>query len=243
MLGESLLDRHEVVVGHGEGEASQSLGHAGRVGDAERGGAGTGGDQESIAMAVVAAFEFEDQRPSGRSAGEANRRHRRLRAGVDHSHPLEPGHSRAQVLGHLHLERGRRAVGKPLADRLLDRREYGGVSVTCNHRSPGTDVVEIALALDIPEIGPEGTGGEERLAAHRAEGADGGVDTAGDEALGAREQFLIAHGVLAERKAEKPSAVAADGSWIPVPPCGSGRSRRSSAGVLPTPSRLPRRRA
>jgi hypothetical protein len=72
--------------------------------------------------------------------------------------------------------------------------------VADDHRAPGADVVDVALAVGVPHIGAFGAGDEARRAAHRTEGADGRVDAAGNGLLGAIEKLLVTgHGNLAER--------------------------------------------
>ena len=50
-----------------------------------------------------------------------------------------------------------------------------------NHRSPGKDVIEVAVAVEIEEIGPFGPIDENRLAADAAKRPGGTVDAAGHE--------------------------------------------------------------
>jgi hypothetical protein len=72
--------------------------------------------------------------------------------------------------------------------------------VADDHRAPGADVVDVALAVGVPHIGALGAGDEARRAAHRTEGADGRVDAAGNGLLGAIEKLLVTgHGNLAEK--------------------------------------------
>ncbi|MNN47383.1 hypothetical protein D3C81_1618010 [compost metagenome] len=79
---------------------------------------------------------------------------------------------------------------------LLHRAHHLGVGVADDHRAPGADVVDIALAIGIPHISPFGARDEARRATHRAEGTHGGVHAAGNGLLGAVEELLVTgHGV------------------------------------------------
>jgi hypothetical protein len=66
---------------------------------------------------------------------------------------------------------------------LLDGRDHLGMRVPQNQRPPGTDVVKIALPIDIDDAGT-GTGGEKaRRTADRAKRPYGRIDTARDVLL------------------------------------------------------------
>ena len=70
-----------------------------------------------------------------------------------------------------------------------------------DHGPPGADVIDMALAIGIPEIGTLGALHKAGRTAHGLEGAYGGVDAAGDNALGAVEQGQVVvsgHGGKAE---------------------------------------------
>ena len=70
-----------------------------------------------------------------------------------------------------------------------NRLHHLGMAMTEDHRAPGTDVIDIALAVGIPEIGTFGTRDEAWCAADRAEGAQEG-EVVGD--LQAARQHDIA---------------------------------------------------
>ena len=57
-------------------------------------------------------------------------------------------------------------------------------------RAPGADVVDVGLAIDVLDAAALGAADEERLAADVAEGADRGVDAAGDQGLGLGKELL-----------------------------------------------------
>ncbi len=64
------------------------------------------------------------------------------------------------------------------------------MGVAEDHRPPGAEVVEIAVAVGVPEISALGADEEWRRAADGAKGADGGIDSAGKKALGAELEFV-----------------------------------------------------
>ena len=75
------------LYGDDERVARGALGHAGRARDAERRGAGAGGDEQAVGVAVVAAVELDDLVAAGEAAREAQRAHRRLGAGATRRAP------------------------------------------------------------------------------------------------------------------------------------------------------------
>jgi len=52
-----------------------------------------------------------------------------------------------------------------------------------DHRAPGADVVDVAVAVSVDQEGTLGADDHGRVAAHGAEGANGGIDPAGQELL------------------------------------------------------------
>ena len=71
------------------------------------------------------------------------------------------------------------------------------VGVPEDHRPPGADVIEVAIAVDIDEVGPFGMIDEDRLAPHPAERPGRAVHAPGDKLFRAGEgrlALLAGHG-------------------------------------------------
>lgn len=68
---------------------------------------------------------------------------------------------------------------------FADGLDGGGKGVAEDHGSPGTEEVEVAVAVFVVEVCSFGMGDEGWLAADGAEGADGRVNSAGEDGLGA----------------------------------------------------------
>ena len=88
-----------------------------------------------------------------------------------------------------------------------------GVGVAEDHGAPGTDVIDVALAIGVKEVGAAGALEEDRVAADAAEGAHRRVDAAGYVALGRGKE------------------VVGSGHGGGSPGQGAGRGQRIGAGV------------
>ena len=68
----------------------------------------------------------------------------------------------------------------PRAAVVADRIEHDARRVTENRRAPGADVVDVFVAIDVPDLGALGAIDEKRLAPETAKGAHGRVDATGN---------------------------------------------------------------
>ena len=192
VLGEYSFKLVRVVVGAGQRSLRRAARDAGAVGLARGREAGAGLDEHRVRMSVVAALEFHDKLAPREAARDAQRREHGLRARRNHAHHLDAGDERADELRHLDLGLGRQAVARAELRGLLHGFDDGLVGVSENHRPPRAYIVRVSFSVFIPEVLPFGAGGEYRRAADAPEGADGAVDAAGDQPLGAREEFCVA---------------------------------------------------
>ncbi|MCY1429020.1 hypothetical protein D9M71_449230 [compost metagenome] len=185
---QGLLDGGDVVERQGQGVFGEGRWHARGVRHAEGQGAGTGFHQQAVGVAVVAALELDDAVATGEAAGQTDGAHGRFGAGADHAHHFHRRHQRADQVGHFHFQRGRRAVGQAVFQLLAHRVENIRMAVAEDHRAPRADVVDVALVVFIHHIGAGCVLEEQRGASDALEGADRGVDAAGDVLLGVGEQ-------------------------------------------------------
>ena len=146
-------------------------------------------------MAVVAALELDDHVAPGKAARQADRAHRGFGAGGHQAHHVHARHALDQQFGQFDLAFRRRAESKPPGRCFLHRAHGIRIGMTEDQRPPGTDVIEIVLAVGIPYAGTGAGSKEARRAADGAEGADGRIDAAGNGLLGAeKELFVTGHG-------------------------------------------------
>jgi hypothetical protein len=154
ILFEERFDRFEIVEDRHQRIGSRSGRDARRIGQAERGHAGTRLHQQHIGMAVVAALELDDLVPFGVRPRQAQGAHGRFGARVNETHHLNVGHEVHHPPGQFDFKRAGRAVRGPFHGRLLDGLDHLRVGMAGDERSPGKDIVDVAVAVHIVEIGP-----------------------------------------------------------------------------------------
>ena len=181
----------------------------GELGTPKRGRRTARRHQQTIDVAVIVAGELDDHRPAGVSAGQADGAHGRLGARVDQADLFHRRDGRGDQFRQLRFGQRGGAEAGAAADGLFQRRRDRRMGVTKDHRPPGADVIEVAIAVDIDQVGPFGVVDEDRLAADRAERPGRAVHAPGDELFRAGEgrrgssggtwrTFLASPGIAAE---------------------------------------------
>ena len=151
-------------------------------------------------MSVVAAGELQHLRPPGVPAGQADRRHGGLGAGVDEA-DLVDARALDDELGEFDLGGGGGAVAQSAGGGVLHGGDDLGVGVAHEHRAPGAEQVDVVVAVHVGEVAALGGGDEAALPADGTEGPDGRVHPARGERPGTLEPACGAVGVLGRRKA------------------------------------------
>ena len=148
-------------------------------------------DQQRVGVAVVAAFELHDQAPASEAPRQADRRHGGFGARGHEPHEFERGHEAAEQFREFHLGFGRCAERQRARGGRLRRFDHRGMRVPGEHRPPGADIVDIALAVRVPQVRPRGALEERRRAADGAKCAYRRVHPGGNARLRARVEFII----------------------------------------------------
>ena len=170
-----------VVVGESDGEGGEVGGNSCAVWGSVGEGAAAGFDEEGIDMAVIAAFEFEDEVAFGEAAGEADTGHGGFGAAVDHADFLDGGDPIANGLGDGDFAEVRDTEADAAGGGVVDGGADDGWGVAEDGGAPGAEVVDEFVAIDVPDMGAGGAFDEEGGAADAAESADWGIDASGDE--------------------------------------------------------------
>jgi hypothetical protein len=108
-------------------------------------------NEKAVAVAVIAAFELQDQVAPGESPRHTNRRHRRFGTAVHEADHLDRRDAADDLLGELDFLGSRRPVVRALADGTLRGLGDFGVRVTQNQRAPREHVVYVLGAVYIAQ--------------------------------------------------------------------------------------------
>jgi hypothetical protein len=193
--GEQRPDGVRVVVRQHDRVGGRRACHPRRVRQPECRDPRPGGDQQRVDVAVVAPGELHHQRPAGVAAGQAQRGHRRLGAGVDQPDLLDRG-PRDDLRRKLDLAGRGGAERRPVRQRPRHRGDDRRVRVPEDHRPPGADQVNVLPAVHVEQVRAETPLDEPGCPAHRAERPDRGVNAARGYLKRAGEQFggAVGHG-------------------------------------------------
>ena len=178
------------VEGQRDGGVAEGLGDTLGIGDPKGGEPGTGLHQQGIHVAVIAAFEFDDEVAAGEAARHPDGRHGGFGAGVHQAHHFDRRHGAANGLRQFDFPLGGSAETGSDGERAFDGRENRGVAMAEQQRTPGADVIDVLVAIDVEDVRPLAARDENGVAADAAESADGGIDAAGNDLLGAAEELF-----------------------------------------------------
>ncbi len=129
-------------------------------------------------MTVITTLELDDLVAFGVGACKSQCRHGRFRPRIDEADHLDVGHEIHHTFGKFNFQRTGRAVGRSFHRRLLDGFHDFRVGMSRDERPPREDIVNVAIAVHVEEIGSLAALDEERLSTHSAEGAHGRVHAA-----------------------------------------------------------------
>ncbi len=129
------------------------LGDSGGTGDAEGGDAGTGFDEESVGMAVITAFKLDDGVAASGGAGDADGGHGGFSAGADEAHFLNGGIAGDDAFGEVGLGSGGGSEAGGVGGGALNGFDDGRKGVAEDHGTPGAEVVDVAVAVGVGEVG------------------------------------------------------------------------------------------
>ena len=162
---------------------------------AERQRAGTGLDQQRIRVAVIAAVELDDLVALRESAREPDGAHARFRAGIRHANFFNAGNQFANQLRHFHFKRIWDAEARSAFGGGFDCRNNFRMRVAENRRTPGADVINQFISVNVPDARTFCLVNKKRIAADGAERAHGRVDAAGNvfQRLGEKLFGFCAH--------------------------------------------------
>ena len=107
-------------------------------------------------MSVITAFKFDYFISSCKAAGSPYGRHGCFCAGIHHTYHGKTGIGIRDQPGKLHLLRCAKAEADALLNNLLQMPAKQRMGMSQNHRSPGTDIIQIGVAIHIHDMGSIG---------------------------------------------------------------------------------------
>jgi hypothetical protein len=111
---------------------------------------------------VVGALELGDARAAGEGARQLDAVVGGLGGGVGEDEPFQRGHARLQALRQLDLHRRAEAEVRPPRQLPRHRRAHGRVIVPHQERAVAIREVDVAVAVQVEEVGALGVVDEDR---------------------------------------------------------------------------------
>ena len=192
MLLEKLFNGGQIVVRRVQRELGQRRRNARARGNAQRRKPRARLDEKAIGMAVIAAFEFQDQVALGKSARDANRGHRRFGAGADEANALDRRHRAGDALAQFDFERRSHPIARAASRLIGNSGDNVRMRVAENQRAPGADVIDVLAPVHILQARAFRAIDHQRRAAHGAKCAHGAVHAADQNIFGALEELARA---------------------------------------------------
>src|SRR5262245_44580602 len=105
-------------------------------------------------MPMIAAIELDDLVAPGEAASESNGGHRGLRAGIAHADFLNTWHPGTDKLRQAYLERVWNTKACTVFGRRPHRLNDFWRGMAQDSGAPGADIINVLIAVDIPDQGP-----------------------------------------------------------------------------------------
>src|SRR5438105_9917850 len=102
-------------------------------------------------MPVIAAVELQDQVAARIRARQTQRGHRRLGDRADEANQVDAGESLLDKPGQLDFGFRRSTVARAAGGGVLNGGDNPWVGVTRDQRTPGREVVDVAVVVDVPD--------------------------------------------------------------------------------------------
>ena len=140
-------------------------------------------------MPVIAPLEFDDLVFPGERARQSDCTHRGFGAGVDHADHFNGRHDGGDEFCHFNFTFGGRSKTCSAVGRFFYGAQNLRMGMSEDHRSPGTDVVDVFVSVHVPQPGTACLFDKNRRSADRRKCPDGGIDPAGNESQRFFEQL------------------------------------------------------
>ena len=141
-------------------------------------------------MTVIAALELDDLVPSGKAPCSTNRTHHCLSTGIYHAHHFHTGNDLVNEFCHFHFQRCSSAVAETVFQLAAYCLQHHVRVMPQDHRTPGTNIINISVAVLVVEVLIFGTLDKSRRSAHGLKCTYRRIDAAGHQFFGTGVEFL-----------------------------------------------------
>ncbi len=146
-----VTDGRQVVVWDGKRFPCVIGWHAGRIGLAKGQRARAGLHQQPVGVAVVAAIEFDEHVATRCGPGQAQCGHGGFGAGGDEADQIDTWKRLLDQVSEFDFGLGGCAEAGAAGRGILNGGDDAGVGVAGDQRAPGGEVVDITIAIDVPD--------------------------------------------------------------------------------------------
>src|SRR6185312_15751845 len=175
----------EIVVRQRQRVHRSFIRHPRRTWNAERRHTAASLHQQSVGVAVVAALKLDKKWTPRKAARQAYRRHAGLCSRRNEAQLLNRRKTLLNQPRELRLGSSAGAKAGAALGGLLNGLHRGRKRMAQQHRPPGTEEVDVAVAVGVRKPGATGAGDKWWMTADSAKCADGRVDATGQQLLGA----------------------------------------------------------
>ena len=177
------LYRLQFVVGRDQGFGGIGFRNSGAGGNPVSQRTRSGLHQQTVGVPVVVAGEFHNLGAAGKRPSQTQRGHAGLGSRIDQANHVHGRQRLAYHLGKLDFLLHRSAERRAACRGSLHRVDDDRMGMTERERSPGSQVVDIFVAVNVPDAGAVPASDEWGCSFHGAKRTHGTVDAAGDESL------------------------------------------------------------
>ena len=143
-------------------------------------------------MAVIAAFELNRQIAAGETASDSKRAHRRFCPGIDETNQFHAWHRLPDQFGEDNFAFRRSPKTRADFKHFPQRVDDGLWAMAEQQWSPGADVVDVGVAVDVDQPGTFALGDKPGCTTDPSESPDGRVHASGCYLLGAGKELVRA---------------------------------------------------
>src|SRR5260221_2157826 len=190
MLRKQQFNRFQIVKRQRECLLRCACWHAGAIRQSKRSNAGASLHQQHVAVTVIMSGKLDDLVASSERPCQSQCAHCGFCAAVDKANHLNRRHQLDDEFSQFSFQPCRSAKTRPASGLLTDRFDNYLWRVAQNQWSPAQHIVDIAVAVHVPNIRSAGMIDEQWIAPYAAKSANGRIYAAGNNFLSGGVKFF-----------------------------------------------------